>query len=107
MSGFHSLSALVTLLSFNEVYSALILFDPPLRKPAASEAEFDAAAERTAAMARRRTHRLKNSQQYAELLAIASGFGRVLPGVRELMARLTLRKSAHGQAYELRLPSRL
>ena len=99
---FHSLSTLVALLSFNNAYSALILFDPPLCKPAASELEFIEAAERTAAMTRRRTERFKSEEQYAEVLAIVPGFANVVPGVRDLMARTTLRESADG--YELRCP---
>ena len=101
---FHSLSTLVTLLSFSRLYTALVLIDPPLCKPAASESEFDAAAERTAAMTRRRTERFETEQQFAEVLAIVPGFARVLPGVRELMARSTLRACADGQGYELRCP---
>ena len=99
---FHSLSTLVALLSFNNAYSALILFDPPLCKPAASELEFIEAAERTAAMTRRRTERFKSEEQYAEVLAIVPGFANVVPGVRDLMARTTLRES--GDGYELRCP---
>ena len=101
---FHSLSTLVTMLSFNNRYSALVLFDPPLCKPAASELEFIEAAERTAALARRRTSRFKSEQQFAEVLAFVPGFDRVVPGVRELMARSVLRKTADGEAYELRCP---
>ncbi len=101
---YHSLATLVALLSLSSDYTALVLFDPPLCKPAAGEAEFIEAAERTAAMTRRRTERFKSEQQLAEVLAIVPGFARVVPGVRELMARSVLRKSADGDAYELRCP---
>ena len=101
---FHSLSTLVALLSFTDAYSALVLFDPPLCKPAGREAEWDAAAERIAAMTRKRADRFKSRQQLAEILAIVPGYNRVLPGVRDLIARSTLRKSADGEAYELRCP---
>ena len=37
---FHSFSALISLLSFSDAYSALVLYDPPLCKPTASEQEF-------------------------------------------------------------------
>ena len=100
----HSLSALVTLMSFSKLYSALILFDPPLCKPAASESEFIKAAERTTAQIRRRTERFDSEQQFVEILALVPGFGRVVPGVHELMARSTLRKTADDEAYELRCP---
>lgn len=101
---FHSLSALITLLSFSDAYSALVLFDPPLCKPTASEQEFIQSAERMAATIRNRTVRFKSEQQFAELLAIFPGFARVVPGVRELMARSTLRRTADGEGYELRCP---
>ena len=101
---FHSFSALISLLSFSDAYSALVLFDPPLCKPAASELEFIESAERMATTIRNRTVRFKSEQQFAELLAIFPGFARVVPGVRELMARSTLRRSADGEGYELRCP---
>lgn len=101
---FHSLSALITLLSFSDAFSALVLFDPPLCKPTASEQEFIRSAEQMAATIRNRTVRFKSEEQFAELLAIFPGFARVVPGVRELMARSTLRRSADGEAYELRCP---
>ena len=101
---FHSFSTLVALLSFNDAYSALVLFDPPLCKPARREAEWDASAERIAAMTRKRADRFESREQLAEILAIVPGYNRVLPGVRDLIARSTLRKSADGEAYELRCP---
>ena len=101
---YHSLSTLIALLSLKSAYSALVLFDPPLCKPAASELEFDAAAERTAAAIRRRSERFTTEQQFTTILGIAPGFARVVPGVHELMARSTLRKSADEQGYELRCP---
>ena len=101
---FHSVSALVSLLSFSRRYSAQVLFDPPLCKPTANEAEFDAAAERRAAMARRRGHRFRTEEEFAEMLAYMPGFMRVQPGVRELMASSTLRRTPHGRGFELRCP---
>jgi len=101
---FHSISALISLLSFSRGYSALILFDPPLCKPTANEAEFDAAAERLAANARQRGHRFQTEEEFADFLAYMRGFTRVVPGVRELMASTTLRRSADGQEFELRCP---
>ena len=66
--------------------------------------EFDAAVERLSASARRRGHRFRTEEEFAELLAYMPGFRRVLPGVRELMARTTLRRSPDGQEYQLRCP---
>lgn len=101
---YHSLSTLVTLLANTRPYSALVLFDPPLCKPTANEAEFDAAAEIGAARTRRRGYRFRTEEDFAGLLSAMSGFVRFVPGVRELMARTTLRKSVDGQEYELRCP---
>ena len=101
---FHSVSTLIALFSFTERYSGLVLFDPPICKPAGSQAEFDAAAERMAAGTRRRGHRFRTEEEFSDFLAYMPGFLRVVPGVRPLMARTTLRRSADGQAYELRCP---
>ena len=101
---FHSISALVSLLSFSRRFSALVLFDPPLCKPTANEAEFDAAVERQAGLVRRRGHRFESQEEYAEFLAYMRGFRRVVPGVRKLMAHTTLRRSPDGEGFELRCP---
>ena len=101
---FHSLACLVALLSLRTGYSALVLFDPPLCKPAASEEEFIEAAERMAAMTRRRTERFESRQQFEEVLALVPGFSNVVPGVRSLMSKTVLRKSADGDGYVLRCP---
>ena len=101
---YHSLSTLVTILADTRPYSALVLFDPPLCKPTANETEFDEAAERGAAMTKRRGYRFRTEEEFTELLSFLPGFARVLPGVRELMGRSTLRRSADGQEFELRCP---
>ena len=101
---FHSLSTLITLMSFTDLYSALVLFDPPLCKPTASEAEFDTAAERTAAMIRRRSERFRTTREFATILGLFPGFSEIAPEIRDLVARTTLRSSADGKNFELRCP---
>lgn len=101
---FHSLSTLVAILTLTKEYAGLVLFDPPLCKPSGSEKQFDEAAERGAALTRRRGYRFEAQADFCELLSYLPGFSRVLPGVRELMAATTLRKAADGQSYELRCP---
>ena len=101
---FHSLSTIIPLLSFTKSYSALVLFDPPLCRPGASQVELHAAAEQLAEKARVRGHRFKTREEFAEFLGYIPTFARVVPGVRELMAQTTLRKSANGDGYELRCP---
>lgn len=103
---FHSVAALTTLFSSaqNDSFSALVLFDPPLCKPGKSQDDFDAAAENLAVQIRKRSSRFRSIEEFAELLEYMPGFARVVPGVRNLVARTTLRKSPSGPGYELRCP---
>lgn len=103
---FHSVSALTTLLSSARGggFSACVLFDPPLCKHGASYEEFDAAAERVAAMTRRRANHFEARQEFADVLPYLPTFQRVVPGVFELVARTTLRRCSNGQGFELRCP---
>ena len=101
---FHSVSSLVPLLSFSKLYSALVLFDPPLCKPGSSQIELQTAAEKAAAQTRRRGHRFGTREEFSDFLRYVPAFSRVVPGVRELMAQTTLRLSASGEGYELRCP---
>ncbi|MCE2438072.1 MAG: alpha/beta hydrolase [Candidatus Latescibacteria bacterium] len=103
---FHSVSALTALLSpaRGGGFGACVLFDPPLCRHGDSYEEFDAAAERVAAMTRRRANRFETTEEFAEVLPYLPTFQRVAPGVFELVARTTLRRSANGQVYELRCP---
>ncbi len=103
---YHSISALATLLSpgNGSAYSALVLFDPPICKPGASYEEFDAAATRAAAMARRRTARFPTLESFADLLQFLPIFQRAVPGVHDLVAQTTLRACFDSDGYELRCP---
>ncbi|MXX11200.1 MAG: alpha/beta hydrolase [Nitrospira sp. SB0677_bin_15] len=103
---FHSASALVSLFlsADSNSLAAQVLFDPPLYKPGRSRAEFDDAAERAAALTRRRAYRFQKQEDFVELLSYLPAFTRVVPGVLDLMAKTTLRPSPNGQDYELRCP---
>jgi pimeloyl-ACP methyl ester carboxylesterase len=103
---FHSLSAMTTLLSPSNcsAFSALFLFDPPLRKPGVSHEEFDEASIKTASMARRRGHRFKSKEAFVELLGFSPNFRNAVPGVLQLVADTTLRESPAGEGYELICP---
>ena len=101
---FHSLSSVLPLLSFSELYSALILFDPPLCRPGASQVELLAAAEQVAKRIRRRGNLFETRDQFVDLLRYSPTLARVAPGVRELMAETTLRPVDNGDGYELRCP---
>ena len=100
----HSVTTLVALLSFSKLYSALVLFDPPLTKPGASQLELHVAAEQAATIIWRREHRFKKREDFIELLGFFPTFELTVPGIHELMERTTLRLSASGEEYELRCP---
>ena len=112
---YHSLSALIALLSLSPImseasasqgpnFSTLVLFDPPLYRPSVSETQFDELAELLARRTRRRSNRFPTLASFVELVSYSPSFARVVPGVHELMARTTLRKSEDGGHYELRCP---
>ena len=102
---FHSLSALVSLLSpkRGERFRGLLLFDPPLCKPGRSYQEFEEAAVRTAGLARRRTERFASREKLSDVLPFLPPFQRFVPGAHELMAETTLRESKDN-GFELRCP---
>lgn len=106
VGAFHSVSGLVSLLSPTKgsAFAGLVLLDPPLCKPGRSYEDFDAAAHRMAAAARRRTDRFRNTDEFAELMAFTPLYRHVVPGVLDLMARTTLRKDSAGDSYRLRCP---
>ena len=102
---FHSVSALVTLLSPNRGrhYSALVLYDPPLCKPGRSHREFEEAAVQAAGFARRRTESFQRREEFSEVLPFLPIFRKLVPGAFDLMAMTTLR--ARGDdGFELRCP---
>ena len=103
---FHSISALTTLLSPSQGsrFSALMLFDPPLRRPGISQDEFDRASIRTAGLATRRSQHFRTRAAYIELLRFSPNYRQVVDGVRELLAETTLRESPDGNGYDLRCP---
>ncbi len=112
---YHSLSALIALLSLSPMmaeasatrgpdFSTLVLFDPPLYRPSVSETQFDELAELLARRTRRRGNRFPTLDSFVDLVSYSPSFARVVPGVHELMARTTLRKSAGGEHYQLCCP---
>ena len=104
---FHSVSALVSLLSpvRGVHYAALVLFDPPLCKPGRSHKEFEAAAVRAAGFARNRTEKFRSREQFSDFLPFLPPFQRFAPGVFDLMANTTLRECDGEQGYVLRCPA--
>ena len=111
---YHSLSALIALLSLSSVvtarvstegpsFSDLVLYDPPLFLPSNSEM-FEEVAEALIRRTRKRTNQFGTPQEYAELLRYSPNFSRMVPGARELMAATTLRRSNDAEHYVLRCP---
>lgn len=103
---YHSISSLIALLSptMGSVYSALVMYDPPLRRPNISDEQFDAASMRTAAMTRRRTAKFRSLEEYTDFLPYVPAFQHMVSGAHDLMAKTTLRERPNGEGYELRCP---
>ncbi len=107
---FYSLSALTTLLSpqlsvgRSGTLSAWILFDPPLYRPGPGDPDYDALADRSAGMTRRRTHRFRHRSDFTDLMSYLPLLVRAVPGASELMARTVLTESPGEDGYELRCP---
>lgn len=103
---FHSVSALISLLSptRGSAFAGRFLFDPPLCKPGRSYQQMEEAATQTATLTRRRAERFPTRDDFSFLLKFIPHFSRVVPGVRDLMARTTLRRSPDSDHYELRCP---
>ena len=107
---FHSLSALITLLGptlsagRSASLAAWILFDPPLYRPGPDDPDYDALAEQTAGMTRRRTHRFRKRSDFTDLMSYLPLLVRAVPGASELMARTVLKESAGEGGFELRCP---
>ncbi|MYB42653.1 MAG: alpha/beta hydrolase [Chloroflexi bacterium] len=103
---YHSVSSLVTLLapSNGSELAALVMFDPPLRKPGFTREEYDEASLRNAAMARERMRHFASRKILADLAVLSPNFRHVVPGVLELLAETTLRQNPSGDGYELSCP---
>ncbi len=103
---FHSVSALATLLSTTarDGFSGLVLFDPPICSRGRSYVEFEEAAQRMAAFARRRASSFPTRRHLVELLPYSPTFQRVVPGVFDLLSVTTLREAEDGEGFELCCP---
>ena len=103
---FHSVSSMAPLLSSDQGsrFSALILFDPPVRKPHETNNEFDEATRKAAKQAMGRMDRFETMDDFKAILSFTPIFRHTVPGVEDLMARTVLRESADTPGYELRCP---
>ena len=103
---YHSLTALVALQPHirPDLFSGLVLFDPPICKGGRGYAEFEAAASRNAELTRLRANKFATRAHLAEIIPYLPSFQLVVPGVFELLAKTTLRESADHEGYELCCP---
>ncbi|MDE2826979.1 MAG: alpha/beta hydrolase [Bacteroidota bacterium] len=103
---YHSLTALVAVQPHirPNLFSGLVLFDPPICKGGRGYAEFEAAAIRNAGLTRMRANKFPTKAHLAEIIPYLPSFQWVLPGVFELLAETTLRESADHDGYELCCP---
>lgn len=106
VGAFHSISSMAPLLSatLGSSYSALVLFDPPLRNPRQVRHELDEATRRAAEQAARRSHRFKTQEAFIDLISFSPTFKLTVGGVYGLLAETTLRECVDGPGYELRCP---
>ena len=106
VGAFHSVSALISLLSPTKgsAFAGRILFDAPLCRPGQTHEQMEAATTRNAASARKRRERFASTEELSHRLRTVPVFSRVVPGVLDLMAKTTLRKSPGRDLYELRCP---
>lgn len=103
---YHSVSALIALLSpaLGANYRALVLIDPPITKAGRDYQEFEAAAERAAAMARRRADNIPTKIKMIEVLSVIPIYQRMVPGAYQLIADTTLRPNPNRDGFTLRCP---
>ena len=104
---YHSVGALAMLLSpaSGAGLSALVLYDPPIRKPNVDRNAYDDAGVQLADAARRRREWFPTKDEFIESARSASIFERVVPGVAELLAETTLREDSTRGGYALRCPA--
>ena len=109
---FHSMSTLPALLCAQgwngalaeNMFSALVLFDPAVCTPSVLlEDMYQVSQEMHDAVKRRRTW-FESREEFVNRYRDAPVFGRLLPGVVELMAETTLRPAPGGDGYELCCP---
>ena len=114
---FHSISTLIGLLyssnfdAFSpskepsQLFSALMLFDPPICTSALDLAKLKKASKKSSKMARKRGNFFKKKEEFTEILACTPSFKGVVPGALELITEAVLRKNEKKSCYELRCSS--
>ncbi len=107
---FHSLSgqtAAIEACSGARSFAALVLFDPFICPQGCHQGHKDRLRKTMGRMvdgARRRRDSFESESAFAERLRRTTAFGRLRPGVHDLLARTTLRPANGGSEYVLRCP---
>lgn len=107
---FHSLSAQIAMIeacSGTSSFDALVLFDPFVCPAGCHPEHRDRLKGTMTAMveaARRRRASFETLESFSDRLKNSPAFAQLLPGVAELLARVTLRPATEGEGYVLRCP---
>ena len=103
---YHSMSALIANLheQNDSIFSALILFDPPLKLPRGTFEDMANMEFKMSTTTLKRQYRFKSPEEFARKLQGQSAFARMQDGMTDLFARTVLRPAADGTGYELCYP---
>lgn len=103
---FHSMSASTAVLQAarENVFSALVLFDPPTCADGRESQNIPQMASGLAERARKRQSVFATREEFAERLLAARAFERFPPGAAEWIAHTTLRPADGGTGYQLSCP---
>ncbi len=92
-------------LAESDEFAALVVFDPPTCPHGRESQDVKKMAGAMASKARQRQDRFRNPDEFTEQLLRAQVYERLQPGVADLIARTTFRRTAdRGTAYELCCP---
>ena len=114
---FHSMSALIAILQAqkngvftatqgnkDDVFAALILFDPPIKLPRGTLEDMEIMGQKMSSATQRRSYRFETRDEFAKSLHDKPAFARMQSGVIDLFAQTLLRRAAVGAGYELCCP---
>ena len=114
---YHSMSALIAILHAQQYgkflerqddkagqFTALVLFDPPLKLPRGTFLEMESMEYKMSSYTLKRRSRFETREEFTRILNDKSSFTLLAPGVTELFARTVLRPCADSAGFELCCP---
>ena len=114
---YHSMSALIAILHAQQYgkflerrddkagqFTALVLFDPPLKLPRGTFLEMESMEYKMSSYTLKRRSRFETREEFTRILNDKSSFALLAPGVTELFARTVLRPCADSAGFELCCP---